>query len=183
MMVLETKTLTAEEFDRIALLPENADKLLEFIGGRIVEVVSNSYSSELGMLVGSALTVFVRQRGLGRVTGANGGYMVNGERYIPDATFISKARQPEPSHAAYNPNAPDLAVAVLSPSNTDDEIATKVVNYHLAGTIVWVVNPDKQYVVVYIPNQKPRVIGTDGVLDGGDLLPGFSLPVKDIFAS
>lgn len=127
--------------------------------------------------------VHVENHQLGFMTGAGGGYMVNGERYIPDAAFISKVRQPEPSHAAYNPNPPDLAVEVLSPSNTDDEIATKVVNYHLAGTIVLVVNPDKQYVVVYVPNQKPRVIGTDGVLDGGDLLPGFSLPVKDIFAS
>jgi Uma2 family endonuclease len=181
-MVLETKILTVEEFDRIALLPENSDKLLEFIGGRIVEVVSNNYSSMLGARILMKLGIFVDSKNLGYLTGADGGYWVNGERYIPDVAFISRAKQSKPSREAYNPNPPDLVVEVLSPSNTDDEMATKVVNYHLVGTLVWVVNPDKQYVVVYVPHQKPQTIGIDGVLDGGDMLPSFTLPVKDIFA-
>jgi Uma2 family endonuclease len=182
-MVLETKILTAEEFDRIALLPENANKLLEFIGGRIVEVVSNSYSSILAARILIKLGIFTDGKDLGYFTTSDGGYMVNGERYIPDVAFISKIKQPTAPHESYISKPPDLAVEVLSPSNTDNEITIKVINYLLAGTVVWVVNPDKQYVVVYIPNQKPQTVDIDGVLDGGDVLPGFTLPVKDIFAS
>ncbi len=180
-MVLQTKQLTVEEFDRIVMQPENSDKLLEYIGGEIVEVVSNNYSSEIAMLIGSLLTVFVRQNDLGRVTGADGGYQVSGERYIPDVAFISKAKQPEPSRAAYNPNPPDLAVEVLSPSNDESDMRIKVVNYLRAGTTVWVVSPDKKEVEVYSPVDAPKTVGIDGTIEGGEVLPGFALLVKDIF--
>src|SRR5437763_218048 len=109
--------LTVAEFDRPAELPENTDKRLEFIGGEVVEVVSNNYASEIAARILIDLGVYVRSRNLGPVTGADGGYMVSGERYIPDVAFISKAKQPEPSHATYNPKPPDLAVEVVSPSD------------------------------------------------------------------
>jgi Uma2 family endonuclease len=127
------------------------------------------------------LTVFVRTHDLGYVTGADGGYRVSGERYIPDAAFISTARQPQPSHEAYNPNPPDLAVEVLSPTNDPGEMRVKIVNYLLAGTVLWVVDPDLKRVEVYVPGQTPKTLGIDDVLDGGNVLPGFSLAVRDIF--
>lgn len=181
MALEQTKPMTVEEFDQFALLPENAHRLLEFIGGKVVEVVSNGYSSELGMLIGSFLTVFVHQHGLGRVTGADGGYWVAGERYIPNAAFISKAKQPEPPREAYNPNPPDLAVEVLSPSNTPSDIRLKIVNYLRAGTVLWVFDPDEKRVEIYAPGKAPLVLGMDGVIDGGEALPGFRLAVKDVF--
>jgi len=180
-MVLQTRPVTVEEFERFVQLPENRDKLFEYVGGRIVEVVSNNYSSEIGMFVGSMLTVFVDERGLGHVTGADGGYIVSGEKYIPDVGFISKQRQPEPSHEAYNPNPPDLAVEVLSPSNDPHDMRIKIVNYLLAGTVVWVFDPDKRHVEVYVPNRPPKTIGIGGTLDGGDVLPGFTLAVRRVF--
>ncbi len=180
-MVLETKALTVEEFDQIALLPENADKLLEFIGGNIVDAVSDHYASILGALMATELYKFVEKNNLGFVTGANGGYKINGERYIPSAAFMSKTRQAKPSREVYNSTSPDLVVEVLSRFDKPDEIAVKIVNYHLVVTVVWVVNPEQQYIRVYIPNRTPQLVGIDGVLDGGDVLPGFTLPVKDIF--
>jgi Uma2 family endonuclease len=181
-MVIQAKYMTVEEFDAFVQRAENIERLFEYIGGEVVEVVSNNYSSVLGMFIGSAITMFVEERALGYVTGADGGYMVSGERYIPDAAYISKTRQPEPCHEAYNPNAPDLAVEVLSPTNAPDSMRIKVVNYLLAGTTVWVVDPDKKQVEVYVPNQSPKTVGMDETLEGGAVLPDFKLAVSRIFA-
>jgi len=173
--------VSSEDFDTFVMLPENRDRLFEFIGGEIIEVVSNGKSSRMGMRVGARINLFVEQHDLGYVTGADGGYMVSGERYIPDAAFVSKQRQPEPSNEPYNPIAPDLAVEVLSPSNDASEMRIKIVNYVRAGTTVWVFDPDKKHVEIYSPHHSPRVIGLDETLDGGNILPGFTLPVRDIF--
>ena len=105
-MAVQTRRYTVEEFDRMARLPENAERRLEYIGGEIVSVVSNSYSSEVAANILISVGSYVKSRKLGRVTGADGGYKVVNERYIPDVAYISQARQPEPSHEAYNPNPP-----------------------------------------------------------------------------
>ena len=181
-MVFDTKPITAEQLDQIALLPENRDRLLEFINGEIVEVVSNNKSSRLGIRVGGRLEIYATTKGLGYVTGADGGYIVGSERYIPDAAFVSKSRQAAPSEAAYNPLAPDLAVEVISPTDDRDDLRLKIANYLAAGTVVWVIDPDKQQIEVYKPGQPPVVLGLDEALDGGSILPGFRLSLKDIFA-
>jgi Uma2 family endonuclease len=174
--------LTVEEFDEIAGLPENADKRLEFIGGEIVEVVTNNYASEIAITISAAIKPFAKRHNLGRVTGADGGYMVAGEKYMPDVAFISKQRQPNPCHEAWNPQAPDLVVEVVSPSDVPREITHKVVNYLAAGTVVWVIYPDKQQAEVFEPGRPARTLNIGDVLDGGDVLPGFKLALSDIFA-
>src|SRR5215813_15509320 len=90
--------VSVEEFEKIAALPENQDKRLEYIGGEIVEVVSNSDSSEIALRIGAEIRLYLKTNDLGRVTGADGGYRVSGEDYIPDVGFISKARQPTRPH-------------------------------------------------------------------------------------
>jgi Uma2 family endonuclease len=174
--------LTVEEFEEIARLPENADKRLEFIGGEIVEVVSNNYASEIAITISAAIKTLAKRKNLGRVTGADGGYMVAGWRYMPDVAFISRQRQPEPCHEAWNPQAPDLAVEVISPSDEPRDITDKVVNYLAAGTVVWIVYPDKQQVKVCEPGQPTRTLNFGDILDGGKVLPGFHLALSDIFA-
>ncbi|MCC6805294.1 MAG: Uma2 family endonuclease [Anaerolineae bacterium] len=181
-MAVQKIAMTETDFEQFVALPENAERLFEFIGGEIVEVVSNGYSSEIGARMIFQLSLFVLPRGLGRITGADGGYRISGERYMPDAAFISKTKQPEPFRGAWNPTPPDLAVEVLSPSNTDAEMRIKIVNYLQVGTVVWVINPDARRVEVYAPGQPPRIVGIDGTLDGGDVLPEFALAVKEIFA-
>ena len=173
--------LSIDEFERIALLPENVERRLEYIAGRMVDLVSNHESSRLGMYIGGRMSVVAEDNDLGFVTGADGGYRVNGERYIPDAAFISKARQPEPSKLAYNPLAPDIAVEVLSPTDDPDDVRDKIVNYLIAGTIVWFVNPEKQHITVYTPGRNPHTLTTNDTLEGGTLLPGFSLPLRTLF--
>jgi Uma2 family endonuclease len=153
------------------------------MNGGIVEVVSNNKSSRLGIRIGGRLELFATQHGLGYVTGADGGYKVGDERFIPDAAFISKERQSMPNEDAYNPLAPDLAVEVISPSDDRDELRLKIASYLAAGTVVWVVDADKTQIEVYRPGQPPLVLRANDVLDGGSVLPGFQLAVNDIFAS
>lgn len=179
-MVARSK-FTAADFDHLVNLPQNADKRLELIGGDVIEGVSNNYSSETAANLLAVIHVFAKQHSLGRVTGADGGYIVAGERYIPDVAFISYARQPDPSREAYNPQPPDLAIEVLSPSDDEANLRIKIVNYLRVGTVVWVVDPVKKLVECYVPDESPITLGVDDTLDGGSVLSGFQMPVKDIF--
>lgn len=180
-MIAEKKRVTLEEFDRFVSLPENADRLFEFIGGEIVEVPSNPYSSEIAMRIVIYIGIYLMQNDIGHITGEQGGYWVSGERYAPDAAFISYKRQPELARTGYNANPPELAVEVWSPTDSEKRFATKIANYIAAGTVVWAVYPEDYEVVVFTPGQAAQTLGLDGVLDGGIVLPGFKLAVRDIF--
>lgn len=172
---------TVAEFEEFVALPENEDRLFEYIGREIVEVPSNPYSSKIGMRFGRHVGNFVDERDLGHVTGEAGGYWVSGERYAPDVAYISKKRQSELVQEGYNPIAPDLAIEVFSPSDSEKKLRIKLANYLAAGTVVWVAYPETREVEVYIPGQPYQVVGIDGTLDGGTVLPGFKLAVRDIF--
>jgi len=175
--------MTVEEFERWVDLPENADRLFEYIGGEIAEVPSNPYVSEVAYNIGFAIKLYLRERKMaGHVTGEAGGYMVSGERYAPDVAYLAQEKGPLVAKG-YNPIPPDLAVEVMSPSDDPDDLRIKVVNYLRAGTTVWVVNPEKQHIEVYAPDQSPKRVGPEGTLSGGDVLPGFGVAVKDIFGA
>jgi Uma2 family endonuclease len=176
------RPMTVEEFDAWVMLPENADRHLQFVGGAIIEVVSNHQSSGIGLLIGAYLTLFIKMHRLGLTTGTDGGYMVAGERYMPDFAYVSYAKQKKFSKDSWFPFAPDLAVEVLSPSNTALEMRTKVSNYLSAGTVLWIVDADKRRIEIYEPGQPIRVVRMGETLDGGALLPGFTLAVSDLFA-
>lgn len=76
----------------------------------------------------------------------------------------------------------DLAIEVLSPRNRPKEIAQKVAEYLARGTrLVWIVDPTTETVAVYAPDALPYRLGVGEVLDGADVLPGFRIPVKQIF--
>jgi Uma2 family endonuclease len=183
-MVAPETHFTVEDFDQFVELDENYDRLFEFMGGEIVEVPSNAYTSKISSKINYFITHFVIQNNIaGHVTGEAGGYMVSGERYAPDVALISAIKQPELDKRGYNRNPPDLAVEVDFPSTNEsrDTLRIKIVNYLAAGTVVWVFVVESKHVEVYIPGQPVKIIGIDGTLDGGDILPGFTLAVKDIF--
>jgi len=182
-MAVQAQRMTVEEFDEFVGQPEHADRLFEYIGGEVVEVVSSQRASAIAYNVGFFLKLHLRTNNIaGLVTGADGGYEIAGERYIPDVAFVSASRQAAPSERAYSPIPPDLAVEALSPSNTPHEMRLKLVNYLAAGTTVWIVDPERQLVEVYTPGRAAKTVRADGTLDGGDVLPGFRLAVQDIFA-
>ncbi len=184
MVVLVKQKMSADEFDSFAQQPENADKVLEFIGGEVFEVPSNPYVSMIAGLILTAFNLYLRGNPIGHVTGEAGGYMVAGERYAPDVAFISFARQPELARKGYNPNPPELVVEVISdPENSEEQrqLRMKLTGYLTAGVLVWVVNTDEQVVEVHQVGKAAYTVDATGTLTGGDVLPGFELTVKDIF--
>lgn len=134
------------------------------------------------------LPAFIRPRALGRC-GAELRCIFGpaGEErgYVPDVVFISRARLPHGDARAVVPfrAAPDLAIEVLSPRQRMDRFRTKLSFYLEHGVrLVWVVDPRAETVTVHRPGADPVVVRAGDTLDGADLLPGFTLPVADIFA-
>ena len=173
--------VSVEEFEKIAALPENEDRVLEYIGGEIVEVVSNSLSSQIGMNIGAEIRFYLKANDLGYLTDAQGGYRVSGEDYMPDVGYLSKARHPKRPRDTWVPIAPDLAVEVVSPTDRPSKIAAKVANYLAAGTLLWYFYPDEQEVYVYESGKPVKTLTINDTLDGGNVLPGFKVALKDIF--
>ncbi|HLV34146.1 MAG TPA: Uma2 family endonuclease [Spirillospora sp.] len=188
-MVLQTDKInvikTAEAFDQFIQQFHTGDEIYEFIGGEMVEVPSNPYASEIGGTIFFFFKLFVRENNIaGHVTPADGSYWVSGERYAPDVAYISQERQPEPVYKGYNPNPPDLAVEVISDETSSEELNRlrwKITNYLAAGTVAWAVFPVSKRVEVYVPGQPVQILGIGDTLDGGTVLPGFKLPVREIF--
>ncbi|NET45605.1 Uma2 family endonuclease [Okeania sp. SIO2B3] len=82
----------------------------------------------------------------------------------------------------YFQGAPDLAVEVIYPNNTFEELHQKIVEYFENNCrLVWVINPDKKSVLVYHKPQPDKLLQVADNLDGEDILPGFILPVTDLF--
>jgi Uma2 family endonuclease len=179
--MVQTHYTTLEDFLRFISLPENDDRLFEYIEGEIVEVVTNYYCSLVAARILSRILTYAEGRDLGYVTGEAGGYQVGDHRFLPDVGFISKQRQPKASHETFNPNPPNLAVEVLSPTDRPRKVQTKLEAYEAAGTVVWLVDPEKQEIDVRVPGQPKKTLRLDDTLEGGDVLPGFSLPLKDLF--
>jgi Uma2 family endonuclease len=180
-MVAEIIRMSAGEFEAFAVMPANADKRLELIGGEIVELVSNQEAARLTAKIIIEIGIYLKLHDLGYITSPEGGYHVGDDRYMPDAGYISKARQPTPNKDTYNPLAPDLAVEVISPTDATRDVLTKVAKYQTAGTVVWLFFPDAKETHVYVPNQPARILSVDDTLDGSDILPGFTLPLKNLF--
>ena len=181
-MATKAPPMTAEEFEEFALRRENAERRLELISGEVVELVSNHESSHIQFCLSTLIGIYLLQNPIGFGTGADGGYHVGDDRYIPDIGVILKTRQPALSKETYNPLAPDLAVEIVSPSDEIDDVLTKVNGYLMAGAMVWVVYPGSKEVRVFVPGQPSRKLGIDDTLDGGTVLPGFTAKLADIFA-
>lgn len=184
-MAIQTHpALTEAEFDTFVDLPENADRIFEYIAGRAVEVPSNPFASKLAGIILGEIYIWLKANDIGHLTGADGGYRVDGERYAPDVAFISYDKQDELTGKGYNPVPPDLAVEVISnPDNAQEQedLRTKISHYMVAGTVVWVVDFAKRRVEIHEPGKSLRYVTEDGALDGGEVLPGFTLQVADIF--
>jgi Uma2 family endonuclease len=173
--------MTVEAFDEFALRPENRELLLEFIGGEIRQVVSNTYSSGIAGKIILLMANYLLENPIARLTPADGGYEVGNERYIPDVGITLKVRHPERPKTSYHPYPPELAIEVMSPTDSDKDMLVKVTNYLAAQCTVWVVYPNDEVVKVFVPNQPVKILGVNDTLNGGDVLPGFTLPVKRIF--
>jgi Uma2 family endonuclease len=101
----------------------------------------------------------------------------------PDVAFVSYARWPTPVVARESAwdVVPDLAVEVVTPSNLAEEIDSKITDYFQAGVrLVWVLYPDSGRVYVYQSPTQVSIVERTGTLDGGEVLPGFQLPIGQL---
>lgn len=133
------------------------------------------------------LANFNRTHGLGVVLGSNlGCWMNNRNCRAPDISFIPKDRLQRlgfrPSTRKFLPGAPDLAVEVISPSNTRQEIDDRLKDFFASGTrIAWVIHPDEQFVEICHSPTERKMLGPGGMIDGEYLLPGFRYPIDELF--
>jgi len=159
----------------------------ELVRGEIVMMspAGSRHGSVVARLTGR-LVGFVDEHPLGTVFGAETGFQIccNPDTVrAPDVGFVRAERVEGELPGGFFPGAPDLAVEVLSPGDRASEVLAKVQDWLGAGCAgVWVVDPHTRSISVYHADGSVAILRERDVLDGGDLLPGFLLPVAEVFA-
>lgn len=183
MQITERERLvTVEEF---AALPADG-RFYELVEGRIVPMTpADLFHSAVATRIGRLLDSFVDDSGIGTVTGEQGGYRLTSDPdtvRAPDVAFI-RAERLSRRIGAYIDGAPDLVVEVMSPSDSAVDLSEKIDAYFAAGTqLLWIVYPRQRRIVVYDAPLQSHILTEADTLDGGAVLPGFSAPVRKIFA-
>ena len=174
---------TAEEF---LCMPENEGA--ELLDGRIKEKQMGFRSSWIGARVSFEMNILAQREGLGTVTGADGGIQCwpdhpNRVRK-PDVVFYRAGRLPNGLAEGWEIAVPDLVVEVVSPNDKADDVEDKLEEYRAAGIpLIWVIYPRTRTAQAMGAILSRTEIRRDGVLDGGDILPGFRLPLAELFAA
>jgi Uma2 family endonuclease len=181
-MRVQEKQVTVDEFEAILQQPENDSRLLELIHGEVVEKVPTEEYGLIAANIVAFLWTYVRSTRSGRVTSETR-HRTEGDAYndrIPDVSYRAGS-DPVVTQGAVM-SMPDLAVEVRSPDDSLRKLREKARYYLENGSqLVWLVLPEMRLVEVYTTDED-RILTIDDTLTGGDLLPGFSLPVREIFA-
>lgn len=159
----------------------------ELVRGEIVRMSpAGGRHGKIANWVATLLTLHVRAEKLGVVYAAETGFYT--QRHpdsvrAPDAMFVSNERVAQIGDPAkYLDVAPDLAVEILSPDDTWDQAEAKAGEYLRAGVrLVWIVSPEHRTVSIYRPSSEQVLLNLDDMLTGEDVLPGFAVPVSEIF--
>ncbi len=158
----------------------------ELIDGVLVEKTMGYKESLIAAEIVFLLKLFLRKCDLGVVLGADGTLRILPRQVrVPDVCFIAWERFPgrqlpaEPIPSL----VPDLAVEVLSEGNTEAEMQRKLRDYFTAGVrLVWYLNPRTRSARAYTAEDRFVEVPECGSLSGGDVLPGFDLPLAELFA-
>jgi len=184
-MALTQKPMTAEELSR---LPGDGQRH-ELVAG---ELRTMPPSGEEHGTIAARFTVglghYVETHGLGRVVAAETGFRLTSSPdtvRAADVAFISRERAARAAPVpGYRPGAPDLAVEVISPGDLYTEVDEKVATWLEHGTrMVIVVNPRRRTVAVHRSPTQVRHLTEADTLDGEDVVPGWAIPVRDLFAT
>lgn len=176
---------TATEKDLLKIL-DRTNRPCELIDGVLVEKVMGYSESTLALWIGHLLQTFLDQHDLGNLAGMDGTLRLMPKLVrIPDVSFVRWEKLP--SHelpAEPIPDlVPDLAVEVLSKGNTRGEMSRKLREYLLVGvSLIWFVDPRTRTIAVHTAPDEHVVLTEEDVLDGGNVLPGLRIPVKQLFA-
>jgi Uma2 family endonuclease len=174
----------ATEQDLLAL-EDRGIKLIELIDGILVEKAVGWEEAIVTMLIGQALRNYLDEHDLGHVLGPDAIVRLLPNRLrAADVAFVGWHRFPK-DRLPRRPIPrliPDLAIEVLSETNTEAEMQLKLKDYFDAGVpLVWIIDPATRSARVYTALDQMETIGTDGKLDGGEVLPGFELRLDELF--
>jgi len=166
-------------------IEDREDRLCELEDGILVEKPMGWYESILAVLVAHKISSYLDDHDLGQVLGADGSLKILPRMVkIPDVSFVSWARFPK-SRLGRRPIPaliPDLVVEVLSDTNTKKEMAMKLDRYFKAGVLlVWYIDPESRTATAFTSLSDAVTIEEDGKLDGGEVLPGFTLSLTWLF--
>jgi Uma2 family endonuclease len=175
---------TATEADVVRIRSEEK-RLFELVDGILVEKGMGFWESVFAQNLLLAIGNFVKEHDLGIIAGEAGMLrLAPGLVRIPDGSFVAWKQFPNrelPNEPILGLH-PDLAIEVLSASNTSKEMTRKINEYYASGTsLVWIVDPRTQTVAIYTSPTESRTVGSDDILTGGEVLPGFAMPVEQIF--
>ncbi len=185
-MTIKTKSLTAEELLR---MPDDGSRY-ELVEGELRKMApAGGEHGYLALEVAAELRNHVKTNGLGRVYTAETGFKISSNPdtvRAPDAAFVSRERVEKAGRVrGYWPGAPDLAVEVVSPNDTHSEVIGKALAWLEAGSrMILVIDPEKHTVTDYRSRDEIRVLtaGAGDTVEGGDVVPGWKLPVVELFA-
>ena len=185
-MATQERVYTVDDVWRLEQEPRHPTEKYYLIDGELhIKMAPSELHGEVANLIAHYLTGFVLERKMGRV-GIEVGFHPPDDRrtvMLPDVSFISKARTAGPALKTYVPYMPDLAVEIISPSQSWAETRRKADRYLRHGTtLVWLIDPGSETAEVWQRDSEQReVIDSDDELSGGAILPGFSLPLRKIF--
>jgi Uma2 family endonuclease len=180
-MVVQEKLYTAADLEKLA----ESDNRYELVEGVLIEMPPPK--REHGLVAASLnafIFTYVRANDLGQVTTESGFHLFESPDTVraPEIAFIAKGHI-LPLSEGYDKMAPDLAVEIASPGNSASDLNEKIVQYFQAGVRqVWVAYPKTRMIHVYRSIKEVVVLDTNDTLDGGDVLPGLKLAVRDVFA-
>ena len=176
---------TATEKD-VVFVQDHENRTCELIDGTLVEKGMGFGESVVAAILIAVLEPFVRSRGLGVVSGPDGAMKFKlGLVRAPDVAFISRARlrRKKVADTPIPGVIPDLAIEIISKSNTRGEMERKRREYFAAGVkLVWMIDRRARRATVYTSAEDASVVSESGELDGGDVLPEFVLSLKWLFA-
>lgn len=177
---------TATEDDVIRYIDGEPKRLVELVDGTLVEKAMGYPESLIGAHVNRMVGNYVARDDLGLVAAADGSFRLSlGKVRLPDVSFVPWENVPEDGlpDEQLSSLVPSFVVEVLSPSNTAAEIDRKMVELFAAGCrLAWVLDPETRTAEV-LTSPKRRKTVSAGMLDGGKVLPGFTLNLAEAFAA
>ena len=170
-------------------MPDNGSRY-ELVEGDLRKMApAGDVHGYLALRIASRLERHVDANNLGKTYAAETGFKLSSNPdtvRAPDAAFVSRERVEKAGKVkGYWPGAPDLVAEVVSPNDTHSEVIGEALAWLEAGSrMVLVVDPDKITVTVYRSREEIRVLTADAgeIIDGSDVVPGWKLPVAELFA-
>ena len=180
-MTIKQKLITADE---LLLMPGDGNRYELIRGVLVPKMPTGRPHGETVTMTSYVLTGYVIANDYGITFSGEPGYLLDRDPdtvRAPDVAWFAPGRLPE-GIQGYPELAPDLAVEVKSPSNSNPEMASKAEMWLSYGSQqVWVEDPEHTTVTIYRIGASPVTLNEDDTLDGGDLLPGFTTPVWRLF--